>query len=118
MFFAVSFERPYLKHSISNISCPWSIEIFVFSLVVSKAFGVKADELERYVSRGIIVWGQQVQDALDMVKDCVNEINTFEDLQLLTILLEGEQQHCFKRFIVKRTCCHPLCITLFIVLYT
>lgn len=68
----------------------WSIEESFF-LPSFKAFGVKADELERYVSRGIVVWGQQVQDALDMVKDCVNEINTFEDLQLLTILLEGGQ---------------------------
>ena len=58
--------------------------------VVCQAFGISSEELEHYVSNGIIDWGEPVRDVLENGELFVNQTRC-EKTPLITVLLEGQR---------------------------
>lgn len=54
-----------------------------------QAFGVSAEELDKYVSNGIISWGDPVQRVLEDGELLVKQTRVSDRTPLVTVLLEG-----------------------------
>ncbi len=57
-----------------------------------QAFGVSVEELEKFISNGIITWGEPVRNIMEDGELAVNQARTSERTPLVTILLSGERE--------------------------